>query len=71
MLVTPQRMVLVERCENTAKGSRANAIRLLTGIFNDLNHAGRLAGVTFHCWWPSSNDPRILYYVPENAQRIN
>ena len=44
---------------------------MLTDIFNDPAHEGRLAGITYHCWWPSSSDPMYLYNVSENAQRVN
>jgi len=44
---------------------------VLTNIFADPDHAGTIAGVTYHCWWPSPSDPMYLYNVQENAGRVN
>jgi hypothetical protein len=42
---------------------------VLDGIYE--NYQDDLAVISYHAWWPSSNDPYYQHNIPENTARIN
>lgn len=42
---------------------------MLDAIYEE--HQDNLAVISYHAWWPGSNDPYYQYNIPENSDRIN